>query len=138
MVAKDVRGQTRERAEFEALSRQGMRWAVLLSLNLELNNRGVALPFSVTEKLRTSRVMLESGCFRACDIGCSLDEIEAILVPKAASFGEEYFEGWLALLEKAMRRQLIPEEVKGLPFLKPIISDCAFLKCGCYPNKNTP
>jgi hypothetical protein len=82
--------------------------------------------------------MLESGCFRACDIGCLLDEIEAILVPKAEAFGEEYFKGWLALLGKAMRRQLIPEEVKGLPFLKPIISDCAFLKCSCDPNRNAP
>jgi len=118
-------------AELKALKRHGMRWAVLLSLSQDLLNKGVAIPTSVNTELRMSRIMLESGCFSSCDVSCSLDEIERILVPKATAFGKKYLENWLNLLGKAMKMRLTPEEVKNLPFIQPVISDCNFLKCSC-------
>lgn len=127
-------GNTPDSSEIDALSRYGMRWAVLMSLKLDLCDKGVEIPSTIITELHMSRVMLESGCFPSCEIGCSLDKIEAVLISKAASFREECVDGWLALLEKAMTRKLVQEELNKLPFLKPIISECTFLKCGCGQN----
>jgi len=118
-------------AEFEALRKYGMRWAVLLSLSIDLSQKKVTLPSSVNDELRTSRMMLESGCFSACDICCILDGVEQKLILEAVSLGGEYYKSWLSLLEKAMKGQLTPEEVKGLPLIKPAVTDCEFLRCTC-------
>lgn len=124
-------------AKFEALRKHGMRWAVLLSLSFDLSQKKMALPSSVNDELRTSRMMLESGCFSACDICCMLDGVEQKLVMEAVSLGREYFESWLRLLEKAMKGNLTPEEVKGLPLIKPVVTDCEFLRCACESRKST-
>jgi hypothetical protein len=121
--------------ELEALRKFGMRWAVLLSLSYDLSEKRVKLPASISEKFRASRVMLESGCFSACDVCCWLDDIEQELVLKAASQGREYLENWLNLLAKAVKGQLTPEEVMGLPFIRPVVTDCEFLRCTCEPLK---
>lgn len=118
-------------AEFEALRKYGMKWTVLLSLSFDLSQRKVTLPSSVNDQLRTSRTMLESGCFSACDICCILDNVEQKLVLEAVSLGREYLESWLDLLKKAMEGQLTAEEVKGLPLIKPVVTDCEFLRCAC-------
>jgi len=118
-------------AEFEALRKHGMRWAVLLSLSFDLQQKKVSLPNSVNDELRTSRMMLESGCFSACNICCLQDGVEQKLVLEAVPFGREYLENWLGLLEKAMKGQLTPGEVKGLPLIKPMVTDCEFLRCTC-------
>jgi len=125
-----------KRTELKALRRYGMRWAVLLSLSHDLLSKKVTIPLSIIEELRTSRVMLESGCFPSCDVSCSLDGIERVLVPKAASFGKKYLEDWLDLLGKAMKMQLTSEEVKNLPFIQPVINNCKFLKCSCGSNNS--
>lgn len=121
--------------ELEALRRFGMRWAVLLSLSYDLSEKKVSLPPSINEKFRASRAILESGCFSACDVCCWLDDIEQELVLKAASLGKEYLDNWLNLLGKAVKGQLTQEEVMGLPFIQPVITDCEFLKCTCEPLK---
>jgi len=113
-----------------------MRWAVLLSLSFDLSRKKVTLPSSAIDELRTSRMMLESGCFSACDICCILDGVEQKLVPGAVSLGGKYFESWLGLLEKAMKGQLTSEEVRGLPLIRPVVTDCEFLRCTCNPAGN--
>jgi len=118
-------------SEFEALRKYGMRWAVLLSLSFDLTKRKVTVPSSVNEELRTSRTMLESGCFSACDICCMLDSVEQKLVLAAVSLDREYIESWLGLLEKAMKGRLTSAEVKGLPLIEPVVTDCEFLRCAC-------
>jgi hypothetical protein len=129
---KDAAGKQKE---LEALRRFGMRWAVLLSLSYDLAERRVRLPPFISEKFRASRVILESGCFSTCDVCCWLDGIEQELVLKAASIGKEYMDGWLSLLAKAAKGQLTREEVMGLPFIRPVVTDCEFLRCACEPLK---
>lgn len=102
-------------AEFEMLRKHGMRWAVLLSLSFDLSNKKVTLPSSVNDEPRTSRAMLESGCFSACDICCMLDDVEQKLVLEATSLGRQYFDRGSCLLEIAMKGRLTSEEVKELP-----------------------
>lgn len=119
--------------ELEALRRLGMRWAVLLSLTYDLSEKKVELPSSINEKFRASRIVLESGCFSACDVCCWLDDIEQELASKATSLGKQYLENWLNLLAKAVKGQLTPEEVMGLPFIRPVVTDCEFLRCTCEP-----
>jgi len=75
-------------AEFEALRKCGMRWAVLLSLSFDLSKKKVTLTSSAIDELRTSRMMLESGCFSSCDICCILDGVEQKLVLEAVSLGK--------------------------------------------------
>jgi len=60
-----------------------------------------------------------------------LDSVEQKLVLRAVSFGKEYYENWLGLLAKALKGQLTAEEVKGLPLIKPVLTDCEFLRCTC-------
>lgn len=110
-----------------------MRWAVLLSLSYDLSEKIVEVSPSLSEKFRASRVILESGCFSACDVCCWLDDIEQELVLKATSLGKEYVENWLNLLAKAVKGQLASDEVMGLPFIRPVVTDCEFLKCTCEP-----
>ena len=126
--------------EIEVLRRLGMKWAVLKSLYYVISNKGSGLPPSVIRKLRTARLelrtarfMIESGCFSVCDVSCALNKAEPILIQGIASSrkGFENFDHWLNLLGKAMRAQLKPEEVRELPFIKPIIQNCEFLKCTC-------
>jgi len=133
MKLKDVEEEARQQVELEALRRQGMRWAVLLSLRYALSDRKANLPPSVNRDLRLARAMLESGCFSICDVNCLLDEVERVLFQEATSLGESFegFDGWLYLLGKAMKGQLTSEEVGGLPFIKPIVQTCNFLKCAC-------
>jgi len=133
MELKDTEERVSRQVELEALRRQGMRWAVLLSLRYALSNRKANLPSSLNRDLRLARTMLESGCFSVCEINCLLDEVERVLFQEVASLGESFegFDGWLYLLGKAMKGQLTPEEVGGLPFIKPVIHGCNFLKCTC-------
>jgi len=121
------------KAEFEALTKLGMRWAVLLAFTYDLTNRKAVLSPSVNRNLRLARAMLESGCFPPCDVNCLLDEVESALFQASTSLGKnfEQHEGWLHLLKKAMNGQLTAQEVRGLPFIKPIINTCSFLKCAC-------
>jgi len=127
---------TDKRVELEALKRLGMRWAVLLSLSYDLFEKKVELSSSINEKFRASRVILESGCFSTCDVCCWLDDIEQELVLKAASLGKEYLDNWLNLLTKAVNGRLTSEEVMGLPFIQPVVTECEFLRCACEPLKN--
>ncbi|MFQ6076061.1 MAG: hypothetical protein ACE5NN_00130 [Candidatus Bathyarchaeia archaeon] len=130
-MSKVKRYDTRFQKEFETLKRLGMRWAVLAALSYELRHKKVAMSHSVTEELRRSRAMIESACFPVCEVNCSLNTVERILIPKTASLGSEYFNYWQELLGRAMSGRLTPQEVRGLPFAEPLIRDCEFLRCIC-------
>jgi len=117
----------------EVLKRLGTRWAILTSLYHTLSKNKIKLPPSAIQELRTARLMIDSGCFSICDINCTLDKAESILIPRLASSskGFENFDHWLILLGKAMRDQLTPEELRELPHIRPFFQNCEFLKCTC-------
>jgi len=125
---------TERRTELETLKKFGMRWAVLLSVSYDPQQRKADQPAYVAEELRLARIMLESGCFSTCEVNCILDKTERELLQKATLVGDEYFGRLMELLKKAMLNELTPKDVKGLPFIKPIISDCEFLRCICEQN----
>lgn len=128
MTVKSI--QERFGVEIKVLRRLGMRWAVLTSLSHILHKKA-DLPKSVDRELRLTKNMIESGCFSACDVDCALNAIESVLISKASSLGEEKFSKWVDLIGKAMRGLLTPQEVLNLPFIKPLIHNCNFLKCTC-------
>ena len=119
--------------KIEVLKRLGMRWAVLTSLYHVVSKQESGLPPSVLRELKTGRSMIESGCYSACDISCTLDKAEPILIQRLASSnkGFESFDHWFNLLGKAMRGQLKSEEIRGMPFIRPFFQNCEFLKCTC-------
>lgn len=122
--------QERFGVEVEVLRRLGMRWAVLTSLS-HILHKEVDLPRSVDRELRLAKNMIESGCFTACDVDCTLNAVESLLISKASSLGEKEFNKWVDLIGKAMSGLLAPQEVMNLPFIKPLIHNCEFLKCTC-------
>ena len=119
--------------EIEVLKRLGMRWAVLTSLYRVVSQKRSDLPSSVLKELKTARSMIESGFYRVCDVNCALGKIESTLFQRLASSskGFESSDHWSNLLVKAMRGQLKPEEIRGMPFIKPLIQNCELLKYTC-------
>lgn len=129
--------ENRYGVEISILKRLGMRWAVLVSLSHFLHTcpPPYDVPEFVDRELRLTRSMIESGCFTACDVECILTDIEREVIPKVLSLEQEQADGWMHLLGKAMRGELTPEEVAGLPFLEPVAHGCAFLGCVCGTQK---
>jgi hypothetical protein len=117
--------------ELETLKKYGMKWAVLLSLSYDLSHKNIDISPKIIRELRIARVMLESGCFSTCDISCTLDKIDRELLKGATSLGRQYFDNWVNLLGRAIREELTPQDVKGLPFIRPVIHNCSFLQCLC-------
>lgn len=134
--AKEI--ERRYGVEMSVLKRLGMRWAVLVSLSHFLHT--CPPPYDVSQfvdrELRLARSMIESGCFTACDVECLLTDIERETLPKVLSLEQEQADKWIRLLGKAMRGELTPEEVDGLPFLEPVAHSCTFLKCICGKEKS--
>ena len=123
--------QAAKRDEFDSLKQLGIRWAVLVSLRNDLQHRKIILPLEVTRDLQIARAQIESGCYSTCDVTCSLDKIECVLVMKALTLENGYTDNWFNLLGKAMRGQLTAQEVNQLSFINPILRNCKFLDCTC-------
>lgn len=120
-----------KKAELETLRRLGFRWAVLVSLKNDLTRQNIMLPYEITRDLRLIRSMFESGCYSSCDIVCMLDAIERHIVPKALTEGNGRGEKWFSILGKAMGGNLTLEELKNLPYIRPLMNGCDFLTCSC-------
>ena len=126
--------QVTENNEFDSLKKLGVRWAILASLTNDLQHKKIMLPLDVTREIQLARVMIESGCYSTCDVTCTLDKIEGVLVMKALTLENGYVDTWFNLLEKAMRGLLTARELHQLPFINPILNGCKFLKCMCDSN----
>lgn len=114
--------------EYKTLKRLGMKWAVLASLYHVLS-RKTKVPPDVIRDIQTSRGIIEAGFFTVRAVDNILNAIERELISLAATWEEDSFDNWLDLLGKAMRGDLKPEEVQGLPFVRPMIPLYGFLRC---------
>lgn len=123
--------EKRNKKDFEILKKYGARWAVLSALKIDLDKKEILIPKEIIKELGFSRVKIGSGCFSVCDVACSLNNIEGNLIARCASLGDEYISKWLDLLSKSMAGQLSLKEISKIPLLKPIETECEFLRCGC-------
>ena len=58
--------------EFEMLKRYGAKWAVLAAMTAKMAQKGIAVPHSVFEALKTAKGKIASGCFSTCEVNCDL------------------------------------------------------------------
>lgn len=131
MTEKEVKAfEERYGVEISVLKKLGMKWAVLVSLSQTLNKKGNKSEVADRE-IQLAKAMIESGCFTTCDVECVLTDIERELIPIAFSIEQEQADKWVNLLGKAMKGELTPDEVLGLPFIEPLIQSCQFLQCAC-------
>jgi hypothetical protein len=106
-----------------------LRWAVLAAWRDALAQRGVRLEDPDEEALTRARIKIASGCFSACEIGCDLAPVEAVLTAADASGGEPSVDEWLERLGQAMTG-----EEEGLLELAPVrfrFADCGVPGCRC-------
>jgi hypothetical protein len=124
--AKDARVM-----EFEILRRLGGRWAVLTAMSLAMHKKGISLPPDISEKLKTARVKIVSGCVSPCEANCALAEAESRLFSQAPGLGDEEFMMWSDLLGEAAQGKLNYARIQMISALEPIHQDCRFLDCTC-------
>lgn len=133
MAALDSQNE-RIRAEVSVLEKYGLRWAVLAAWADELRDRGIALSTEVNRKLDQSRIMIASGCFSSCSVGCDLSAIEASLIAAATSVGESHARSadfWLELLAHAMEDPGATARLLTVPAVRFRYAEGGFGPCQC-------
>lgn len=124
----------RIRAEVSVLEKYGLRWAVLAAWADELRSRGATLPGEATRRLEESRIMIASGCFSSCTVGCDLSAIEAALIGAATSMGEASARSadfWLELLAHAMEDPVATARLLNVPAIRFRYAEGGFGPCQC-------
>ncbi len=127
-----MQGETKKQnVNYDFLKKYGAKWAVLAAMEVDLRNKGAAVPLATANELEAARVKISSGCFSSCEAHCDLNKIEGNLVSVGANFGDDYMDGWFDLMGEAMAGSLTQEKIAEIPLLRPIESKCAFLDCAC-------
>jgi hypothetical protein len=117
--------------DIEVLKRYGAKWAVLAAMAAEMMKKGIQVPHSVLDSLKSTRSKIESGCFSVCDVDCSLSQVEAPLFAQADRLDPQDFEQWSNYLGEAMQGKLDYQRIVGIPSFEPVRNDCKFLGCKC-------
>ena len=117
--------------DYELLTRFGGKWAVLMSMSVDMAQRGIALPEDVHEKLTTVRIKIGSGCYSPCEINCALADVEGRLFSRGHLLEEQEFMDWSDLLGEAMQGRLDYDRILATRVLEPVKNDCRFLTCSC-------
>ncbi|MHA2033227.1 MAG: hypothetical protein ACW99Q_27980, partial [Candidatus Kariarchaeaceae archaeon] len=60
----------------ELLSKMGWKWAVMASTVNKIYKSGNSVSGDLISKIRTSKTVVESGCYSVCDVNSELIEIE--------------------------------------------------------------
>ncbi len=120
-----------DKQERLVLEKMGVRWAVLTAWVLDLGTRGAKAPTGIQQRLDQTYAKLSSGCFSSCEIGCTLNEVEATLTSMDASRGDSRVDYWTDLLGKAMGEGTPPKEVLNIPAVQVYYSDCHMGGCNC-------
>jgi hypothetical protein len=81
-------------------------------------------------KLMMARTKIASGTFSACEVGCDLGQIEAVLVSADVSSMRNAAEDWLELLATAMDESMDVERVLQVPTVRFHFVNCN-LPCKC-------
>ena len=125
-------GQMDQRAmAMDVLKKYGGKWAVLLSMSVDMARKGISVARDVNEKLRNTRLKIGSGCFSPCEVSCALAEVESELFSHCHLLEDADFMKWSDLLAEAMQGKLDDNRILAIPALEPVRNDCGFLSCGC-------
>ena len=115
----------------DLLVRLGSKWAVLTAMSAQMRGKAIDLPPTVDETLMVASIKIKSGCYSPCEVSCSLAQAESQLFSKCHLLGDQEFMDWSDLLGEAMQGKLSYQRIIGIPALKPVKSNCGFLKCTC-------
>ena len=116
----------------EAVLKQfGLRWAVLAGWRDALQLRRVALPKEVDRFLENARIKIASGCFSACEVGCDLSELEAMLTSTDASSGHNWVDFWVDMLGHSMAGDAETERILKIPAIRARYKNCGLSVCRC-------
>ena len=125
----------RLQTEIAVLEQYGLRWAVLVAWTDELSSLSVQLPLEVRRKLEEARVMIASGCFSACTVGCTLSAVEAALLSAATSpsgsAAEKSVDFWMELLAHAMSDVPAVGKLLSVPAVRFHYARCGLGACDC-------
>ncbi len=113
--------------DFEMLKRYGAKWAVLAAMTADMIRKGIEVPPSVMEALKSAHSKIESGCFSTCEVDCDLSQVEAPLFSQGYLLDQQDFQQWSDLLAEAMQGKLDYQQIMNIPALAPVKNDCAVL-----------
>ena len=116
----------------EAVLKQfGLRWAVLAGWRDALQLRRVALSPNADRLLENARIKIASGCFSACEVGCDLSELEAVLTSTDASSGHNWVDFWVDMLGHSMADDAETERILKIPAIRARYNNCGLSICRC-------
>ncbi len=125
-------GTDRDAAEISILERFGLRWAILSAWWDELRVERAPAVIDLSRRLEAARVKIASGCFTSCEVGCDLDQVEAVLVSVDGSRSPNRVSYWLDLLGQAMAGNArSSESLSALPAVKVHYRFCGLKPCRC-------
>ncbi len=117
--------------ERAVLEKYGLRWAVLAAWVDQIRGRGLAVPREASEKLTESRILISSGCFSSCQVGCLLTDAEGMLVVTDGSSPRSRTDFWLDLLGQVMDSTAPPARILAIPGVQVHLSECLGAGCAC-------
>jgi hypothetical protein len=132
-MATERQGNADEKIEQEeaVLKQFGLRWAVLAGWRDALQLRRVALPKDADRLLENARIKIASGCFSACEVGCDLSELEAMLTSTDASSGHNWVDFWVDMLGHSMADDAETERILKIPAIRARYNNCGLSVCRC-------
>lgn len=117
--------------EEAVLKQYGLRWAVLAGWRDALRLRQVTLPPETDRLLENARIKIASGCFSACEVGCDLSQLEAVLTSTDSSSHHNWVDFWVDMLGHSMANDAETERILKIPAIKARYSNCGLRVCGC-------
>jgi hypothetical protein len=120
-----------EALEEAVLKQFGLRWAVLAGWRDALQLRHVVLPHNADRLLENARIKIASGCFSACEVGCDLSELEAMLTSTDASSGHNWVDFWVDMLGHSMANDAETERILKIPAVRSRYNNCGLSVCRC-------
>jgi hypothetical protein len=117
--------------EVDVLRRYGLRWAVLAAWRDALALRRVNLPPEIDHEIEKARLMLASGCFSTCAVGCHLGAAEGALTSADSSTHHNWVDFWLDLLAQSMSGGPETERILKVPAVKAQYLSCGIAGCSC-------
>lgn len=127
----DTARERQEAVDGSVLEGYGLRWAVLAAWADQLRGRGADVSPQVRRKQEEARVMISSGCFSSCEVGCILGDIEAALMTADGSTSDTRAGFWTELLAMAMSDRAGATQLLRFPAVKVHFSDCGAPVCRC-------
>ncbi|MHA2100485.1 MAG: hypothetical protein ACW99A_17560 [Candidatus Kariarchaeaceae archaeon] len=114
----------------ELLSKMGWKWAVMASTVNKIYKSGNSVSGDLISKIRTSKTVVESGCYSVCDVNSELIEIEKELFSYLVNTDHQQTTQFQDLVAKAMSGTIKEGEI-DLTGTNVLLSDCLSLPCVC-------